>query len=259
MSYLNLKYPWSKWKKHKVLWEDTELQPYLPETAPLDASALHVFMRKYPVVFAKPSRGGGGRGVIKLSRELDVVTIWTTTNRYTVSLEGAYRKVRQLAGEKHYIIQQGVDLIGVSGRPMDFRALLLKPDSEWSFMGIMGKQAVREQIVTNHCRGGSSVTFQEALKNAKELEDEEIERLEKEMESLSQRIAETLSKRFYLISELGLDIGIDQDLKLWLIEANTRPQYNLFKDHPDKTLYKRIDGMITKLRVPLTQRRRRSG
>jgi len=254
MSYLASKYPWSKWKKHLAIWKDPALQPNLPDTAELDEGSLLDFLVKYPVVFAKPSYGGGGKGVIKLNRQDFCVMVSTTSERYQVPLASAYSKIRKLAGRQHYIVQQGVDLLRLDDRPIDFRTLLLKQAQEWRFMGIMGKLAVRKQIVTNHCRGGISITFQEVLQRTKELGEEEIGELEKQMESLSLHIAETLCAKYHLVSELGLDIGIDNDLKLWLIEANTRPQYNLFKDHPDSTLFKRIDGMIRKLRIPITRR-----
>ncbi|MNY76879.1 hypothetical protein D3C86_2166020 [compost metagenome] len=61
-----------------------------------------------------------------------------------------------------------------------------------------------------------------------------------------------MQKRFRLVAELGLDIGIDEDLQLWLIEANTRPQYKLFRDHDDRTLYARIGAIIKTVRRPLS-------
>ncbi|MNP87462.1 hypothetical protein D3C76_1883740 [compost metagenome] len=61
-----------------------------------------------------------------------------------------------------------------------------------------------------------------------------------------------MQKRFPLVAELGLDIGIDENLKLWLIEANTRPQYKLFRDHEDPMLYNRIGAIIKTIRLPLS-------
>lgn len=249
MSILEQKYPWSKWKKHIALVTDPELAPFLPETAPLEHDSFYVFLRKYPTVFAKPCYGGGGRGVLKLQRCGHIVRIFSTSNRYDIPLEQAYRKVKKLSGENSYIVQQGVDLIQIEGSSIDFRTLLLKTEDSWSFMGMMGKLAVKEQIVTNHCRGGSAITFTDALRLSMEASEDEILELHNKMESLSKRIAETLQIQFPLITELGLDIGIDTCWNPWLIEANTRPQYNLFKLHEDHTLYKRIDGIIRQLRL----------
>jgi hypothetical protein len=256
MSKLALRYPWSKWRKHTALWNDPELQPNLPETALLDESSLYVFLHKFPVVYAKPCYGGGGRGVIKLVRNGSCVSVRTTLNRYEVPLWLVYQKVKKLAGRQSYIVQQGINLVELNGSAIDFRALLLKPAEDWSFMGIMGKVAVKDRIVTNHCRGGTSITFTNAMQQSKCLTEEEIAELEKKVESLSTHIAEALRNKFPNVSELGLDIGIDEELRLWLIEANTRPQYNLFKDHEDGTLYRRIDRLIRTIRLPIRKNRR---
>lgn len=251
MSLLAQKYPWSKWRKHVVLWKEPGLQEYLPRTAVLDGQHLYEFLDMYPVVYAKPCYGGGGKGVLKLARAGNGVSLFTTADRFEVPLEQVYRKVARLSGKRQYIVQQGVSLLGIEGRPIDFRTLLIRPGTEWKYMGIMGKLAVKEQIVTNHCRGGSSISFGQAMKDSRGLADEEIAELEQRMESLSLQIAQTLQRKYPLVRELGLDIGVDEELHLWLIEANTRPQYNLFKDHEDQTLYKRISTMIKKVRLPL--------
>ncbi|WP_181592545.1 YheC/YheD family protein [Paenibacillus sp. YN15] len=252
MSLLSRKYPWSKWQKHLVLAREPVLREFLPDTAVLKEETLIDFLSRYPVVFAKPSCGGGGRGVVRISViEEGRVEIQTTETRVETEIPQAYAAVKSFLGPKQYIVQQGVSLIRIDDRPIDFRTLLLRPGRTWRYMGVMGKLAVRDQIVTNHCRGGSSLTFAEALKESRELQPEEIRELEKRIERLSRLIAAALNKRYPLVAELGLDIGIDEELKLWLIEANTRPQYKLFRDHDDPTLYRRIGAIIKTVRLPL--------
>ncbi|MDF2938803.1 MAG: hypothetical protein K0Q90_4176 [Paenibacillaceae bacterium] len=253
MSLLSRKYPWSKWQKHLVLVREPVLREFLPDTAVLKEESLVDFLSRYPVVFLKPSCGGGGRGVVRISVTGEGrVEIQTTETRVEAEIPQVYNAVKSFLGPKEYIVQQGVSLIRIDDRPIDFRTLLLRPGKTWCYMGVMGKLAVRDQIVTNHCRGGSSLTFTEAMQESRELPEEEIQELEKRLELLSRQIAAALQKRFPLVAELGLDIGIDENLKLWLIEANTRPQYKLFRDHTDPTLYNRIGAMIKTVRLPLS-------
>lgn len=253
MSLLSRKYPWSKWQKHLVLARDPALREFLPDTAVLKEETLFDFLSRYPVVFVKPSCGGGGRGVVKISvLEDGRIEIQTTETRTVAELPQVYRTVKGYLRQTEYIVQQGVSLIRIDDRPIDFRTLLLRPGKTWRYMGVMGKLAVRDQIVTNHCRGGSSLTFSGALKESKELQEEEIQELEKRLEQLSRQIASAMQRRFPLVAELGLDIGIDENLKLWLIEANTRPQYKLFRDHEDPMLYNRIGAIIKTVRLPLS-------
>lgn len=248
MSLLSQKYPWSKWRKHVVLRREEALLPYLPDTEQLDANHLRELLSRYPAVFLKPCYGGGGRGVIQITKHGAKCTVRTTNRRFDVSYENVYPSVKPLTGGKSYIVQQGIDLISVSGRPIDFRVLLLRPGDQWELIGIMGKLAVRNQIVTNHCRGGSSIPLRDALKQAAGWEEEDCEQVETEMIGVAEKIAVAMVNKFRYVNQLGLDMAVDSQKRVWLIEANTRPQYKLFKDHEDPTLYKRIDEMIRKLR-----------
>ncbi|CAG7645221.1 YheC/YheD family protein [Paenibacillus allorhizosphaerae] len=248
MSLFGKMYPWSKWRKHEALWEHTELRPHLPETAKFTHEQLLFFLDKYPVVFLKPCYGGGGRGVIKLSHEGEWVRVQTLTDRKNVTIDNLYGYIVQIIGKKSYVIQQGIDLLDIQDRKIDFRVLLLKPRKTWMFMGSMGKLGVKGQVVTNHCRGGKSIIVKNALQESTDLKSEEIDVLENKLHTTGQQIALALEKRYPLITELGLDMGIDRERNVWLIEANTRPQYNLFKHHKDPALYNKIRLSIHRLR-----------
>lgn len=248
MSLFGKMYPWSKWRKHEALWEHTELRPHLPETAKLSHGQLLVFLDKYRVVYVKPCYGGGGRGIIKLTRDEDWVQVQTLTHKKTIAIDRVYAYLAQIIGKKSYVIQQGIDLLDIQDRKIDFRVLLLKPRTKWVFMGSMGKLGVRGQVVTNHCRGGKSIIVHNAIQESTGWQDEQIEELEQTLHRLGYQIAQVLERRFPLISELGLDMGIDREGNVWLIEANTRPHYNLFKHHKDPALYNKIRGTIRRLR-----------
>lgn len=248
MSLLSQRYPWSKWRKHVALRKEPLLEPHLPDTERFDQSNLLAFLRKYPVVFVKPCYGGGGRGVIKIVRAGDKCSVQTTGKRFEAPCESVYRLVQPLTRGKSYIVQQGIELLSISGRPIDFRVLLLRQKKDWKLAGIMGKLAIRNQIVTNHCRGGSSIGLKQALQQAQGWKDEECAQVEKHMVEVAERIAGTLQKKYRYVNQLGLDMAVDSQKRIWLIEANTKPQYNLFKDHENPALYKQIDETIRALR-----------
>ena len=64
------------------------------------------------------------------------------------------------------MLQKGIELIALNGRPIDFRLMLLKPAGRWEVMGIMGKLAARHLAVTNYNHGGQPITFESALRRA---------------------------------------------------------------------------------------------
>lgn len=245
-----LKYPGSKWLKHMILSKDPALHPHLPETLLFNESNLLVLLNKYPAVFVKPIFGTGGRGVIKAVRLGSKCKVQIATQKTELPISRVYSFIKKRISGTRCIVQKGVDLASVDGHPVDFRVLLLKPETEWKFMGIMGKVAMKHRIVTNHCRGGRPILLKEALVRSLNLEEKACKDIARDMESLGLRIAAALQRKFKVINELGLDIAVDNQQKLWLIEANTRPHYELFRYHENPDLYNHIHRTIRTLRKP---------
>jgi len=160
-------------------------------------------------------------------------------------LNKASLKLKQIIGTERYLVQQGIDLIRLDGSPIDFRALLhLRPSGKWKFFGVMGKVAAPNRFVTNHSRGGRAIRLHQALQLSKEEGAEWDERIKK----LSRLIAEAMKQHFPNINELGLDIAIDADQQIWLLEANTKPQFQLFRYHSDPRLFTQIASSARILR-----------
>lgn len=68
MKIRRLQYPASKWLKYKVLLSNPEIEPLLPDTEKYSSQALAEFLGKYPVLYLKPSIGGGGKGILKIEK-----------------------------------------------------------------------------------------------------------------------------------------------------------------------------------------------
>ncbi|MFK7697313.1 YheC/YheD family protein [Paenibacillus sp. HJGM_3] len=244
-------YPGRKWLKHESLWSEEEIRPHLPETELFSADSFTRMVDKHPVVFLKPDLGMKGQGVIKVTKDGDDIVVRTATSTHTYTTPtAAARKLEQLIGTQRYLVQQGVDLIRIKGHPIDFRLLLhLKSNREWRFFGVMGKVAARNRFVTNHARGGKALGLPQALSHAFGITKEEEAEWDDRMKQVALRIAKAMKKHFPNITELGLDVGIDTSERIWLIEANTRPHYQLFRHHSDPTLFRKIVTSVRALRA----------
>ncbi|HEY0828807.1 MAG TPA: YheC/YheD family protein [Bacilli bacterium] len=244
-----LKYPGSKWTKHVVLWKDTAVRSYLPGTDRFHKNSLRKYLDKFPVLFLKPTLGGGGRGVIRISRVGKQYVLRTAgSSKVWFDLHLLYRALQRIIQGRSYIVQQGIDLISIDQRPMDFRVLLLKPAEQWEFIGVMGKLAAKHKYVTNHCRGGTPISLNHALQRSLHLPSEKCAEIENKLQELATLVADQLNRHFQHIRELGLDVAIDANQQIWLIEANTKPHFHLFKAHEDKQLFTKIKEQIYKLR-----------
>lgn len=241
-----IKYPGRKWLKHESLWGEPELREYLPETELFSAQAFIQMLEKYSVVFVKPDLGMQGQGVMKVTQEDGTYVIRTASQRLIYrDLNKASLKLKRLVGSERFLVQQGIDLIRVNGSPVDFRALLhLKPTGKWRFFGIMGKVAAPNQFVTNHSSGGRPIRLHQALGLTKENGVQWDARIKK----FSILVANAMKHHFPKITELGLDIAIDTNHKIWLLEANTKPQYQLFRYHSNPSLFAQIASSVRTIR-----------
>src|SRR5690606_197822 len=54
-----------------------------------------------------------------------------------------------------YLIQRGIELARISGRPIDYRVKYVKQGNAWVIRAMVGRLARHGLFVTNLCRGGS--------------------------------------------------------------------------------------------------------
>ncbi|WP_028548117.1 YheC/YheD family protein [Paenibacillus sp. UNC451MF] len=246
------KYPGRKWLKHEALWSEEELRSLLPETELFSPDSFLDMIERHAVLFLKPDLGMRGQGIVKVSREEDsacIIQTATKTYRHRDS-NLASKRLKQLIGNKRYIVQQGIDLIRIKGKPVDFRVLLhIRPNKKWRFFGIMGKVAAKNRFVTNHSRGGKAIRLHQALSCTFGIPKEDSSKWDGRIKTLSGKIAKAMKIHYPNITELGLDIAIDTEEKIWLIEANTKPQYQLFRHHADPKLYDKIAYSVRVLRA----------
>lgn len=250
MPYHLIKYPGCKWNKHLALIDEPKLKDHLPYTAVFNIENFKQFITKYQTFFIKPRLGGGGFGVFKVTRQDHSYYLhYGTYKRKYTKASQLYRSLERRCRSRAYIIQQGIDLMQVASRLVDFRVVLLKQKDEWVYMGVMGKHAAMHRFVTNQASGGHAIRFKRALILGLNYTEKQCEETYKKLRNICLTIAKTMNDTFKNITELGIDIGIDRNGTIWLLEANTKPHFNLFKSHEDNTLYDKIMKITRALRA----------
>jgi hypothetical protein len=233
----------SKMLKTRALVQHPSLRPYIPETRWYDPNALLEMLRKYGSVFIKPDKGGGGGGAIRLVLGKDGRVECRSLHSGSVRrmVETAQWVKRSLKPGKRYIMQRGVRLAKVDGRPFDIRIHLQKA-GDWKVLGMCAKVAAPGKIVTNYCKGSQPMEVAKALAAACG-NSERRAKLYAELHALSILIAKTLNTRFKGIQQLGIDAGIDENFRIWIFEVNTRPRFKMFRALKDRSTYRRIKAM----------------
>lgn len=238
-----------KWQRYNILIKNPTIKTYIPETLIFTKNNFTKLLKKYPAVYLKPIDGTGGAGIIKVSSADNRFTLhYKKTKQVFTLFSTTYKEVANIIQTRPYMVQQGIDLISINDRPIDFRFLLLKPDKEWLYMGAIGKIGKREMIVTNKARGGKPILLNIALAKTLNMSNKQIIELENKLFSLGKEIGNLLSKEFRHVRELGMDIAIDSQANIYVLEINAMPNFTLFKSHKDKSLYFRINGYVNYIR-----------
>ncbi|MFC4077268.1 YheC/YheD family protein [Salinithrix halophila] len=230
----------SKALKTQVMLTNAGLRKFIPATSWYSGKALEKMMAAFPTVFIKPDKGGGGAGIVRVRQREDSIEIcYRKECRCTDSRSLHTVLDNFLNPHKRYLIQQGIEMAKVGGRPFDIRILMQKPKSEWMVGGMAAKVAAKGLFITNHCKGGKPLPVEEALDRAYGQGNPLKSTILSDLIQIGRLTAEVLDSRFPGIRELGLDVGPDSEGRLWIFEVNTRPNFHLFR-RLERDQYRRI-------------------
>jgi len=213
----------SKWLKTNALRASPYLARHLPPSRLFNAANLRSMVGKYGTVVIKPVRGGGGLGVMKISRSgAGYRCTYMARTRTFGSFAGLLSHINRKRRGRAYLIQKGIDLARVGGRPIDYRVKYVKQNGLWTFRSMVGRLARPGLFVTNLCRGGRQLTAAQGIRRS--LSPRMVAAKKREMRHLTRAATSLLESRFPGIGQLGYDYGIDRKGHIWILEVNTRPQ-----------------------------------
>jgi glutathione synthase/RimK-type ligase-like ATP-grasp enzyme len=215
----------------RALKNDPASKKYLPESyAFTGLSQLQKMLGRYPTVYIKPIYGSLGKGIVRFAREGSSIAVHSSAMNGTIrksysTLPLAYSSIAGTLRKGKFQIQQGIRLIKAGGRPIDFRALVQRDRSgEWTVTSIVGRIAGGNHFVSNLARGGTLTTAKDALaKSGLRSKKSALEGLRKAAIDIAQGI-EAQVKGHY--AELGIDLAVDSNGRVWLLEVNTKPSKN---------------------------------
>jgi glutathione synthase/RimK-type ligase-like ATP-grasp enzyme len=218
----------------EALGADVALRRHLPESRALRGFAtLRHMLAKHPVVFLKPARGSLGKGIIRLARigpDRWQASFTTASGIRTVTYPSLTRLFHALAGKiksVRYLAQQGLNLIEVEGRPVDFRVLTQKNASgQWTVTSVVARIASGQQYVSNVARGGTLSQARSAIARSN-LPAARRRNATVRLRQAALDIARGLDNRIPAhFGELGIDLAMDTDGRVWLLEVNSKPSKN---------------------------------
>ncbi|MCP3762290.1 YheC/YheD family protein [Domibacillus sp. A3M-37] len=218
----------NKWNVAERLKEGKEFASYLIPTKTIKSSndILH-FMNAFRDVIVKPIDGRKGQGIyfIQMDGSEYVVNKDSTDIQYSrAQLASFFDPLLKL---NTFIIQPYICSKTKAGLAYDFRLHVQKDgDGKWGITTIYPRVAPEGTIVTNINNGGYTNYLDPFLKQ--EFSKEEAFNIKRKLEHFSLSLArhlDDLQMREYqeVIDEIGVDVGLDQDQKIWIYEVNWRP------------------------------------
>ncbi|WP_341281680.1 YheC/YheD family protein [Paenibacillus sp. FSL H8-0537] len=227
----------SKLDVYEALANDERIQPLLPATQRYSHGAMLRSRLSAPGsgLFLKPASGMQGKGALLLQRH--AADYWSVSGRSKSNLSFQKRLCSQDAleqwlakfiGTASYIIQPYLQLQLKTGEPFDIRALVQKDAlGLWQVTGLAARCGQTGSITSNLHGGGGVRSAKELL--IAEYSEAVNDHLLKQIHEISLYAAVQLEQRFGRLAELGLDFGIEQGRRLWLLEANSRPGRSAFR------------------------------
>lgn len=232
----------SKLTKYRVLRKSSALAGTLPRTRRFSKRSLYEFLDRYKKVIAKPASGSGGAGVIMVTgRSHSKYRVQRGAKRRTIhGKKDTYRYLRKKI-KSSYLVQRGISLARINGSPFDVRVMVQrKPGGAWVVTGMLAKVAGRGYIITNVKRSGGKVLPLATAIRRSTIKGASGAAIMARLRRVALLAAHRLAGYYTKQRVFGLDMGIDSSGKVWIIEANLRPDITLFLKLADKTMYHTI-------------------
>ena len=221
----------SKWNVYNLLIH-SNIQMHIPDTFLLNEVNISELVKKYKLVYVKPSYGNHGKSVyrLELKENGDIhMSLHSIAPRVICRKnEDIQQKLAQLLGENIFIVQKGIQTSQIDNQNYDIRVLVQKD--------IRGKWMVSTTVcrVAYECYFNTSAY--KSIHDAEEFFDQ-IFPLKKMKEStinsinkISVNAAQVLESSMGLLGELSVDFVLDEEMNLWIIELNGKPQKSIYKD-----------------------------
>ncbi|WP_308638678.1 YheC/YheD family endospore coat-associated protein [Paenibacillus silvisoli] len=236
----------------EALSKDASLGRYLPESHVLRSyQVLKSMCIRYNTVFLKPVRGSLGKGIIRISRldgdsySAQYATTAGTRRQHFGGIDKLYASLSGKMKTVRYQIQQGLHLIDITGRPVDFRALVQKNEKGiWALTSIVARTAGSHHFVSNLARGGTLSTVKEAVSKSN-LSNANGHDAPAKLQRAALEIAKGIDTHIPAhFGELGIDLALDSGGRVWLLEVNSKPSKNDNTPLPDQKIRPSVRNMV---------------
>lgn len=222
----------AKWETICALSKNLNLINSIPKTIIYKSyKDIEYSLKTSSSVYLKPDALYKGKGIYRVSRESNgMYKLEHRSEKHNevtslptlYSIEDIISHYAVLGGG--YLIQEEIKKASYKGYPFDFRLLFQKDwQGMWQPSGIAVRMGAPGSIITSPRSGGAVATFASVLKEVFHEEVTAKHGLYENVINIGREVANTIEHQFGDCVELGLDMTIDTNKKIWIIEVNGKP------------------------------------
>jgi len=221
-----------KWRVHQWLAAHDSTALYMPDTIRYEnIETAAEFLYRHPDVYMKPVHGSLGIGILRLRRRQDGRVYWQLKRQDGSLRQGQTGSVTQFLKLQHkrlkrgpYLIQQTLNLRAWQGRPFDIRLLLQKDGTGmWQRTKIFCRIAQEGEITSNLSTGGDALAIRGVLKDLLG-SSKKVSAVMKQIIKAAEAVPAVVeASQEGTLGEIGLDLGLDEAGRVFVIEVNSKP------------------------------------
>ncbi|ARD47478.1 hypothetical protein SporoP37_04700 [Sporosarcina sp. P37] len=213
----------NKMNVYKRIEKMPEFADYLiPSITIVNAAEVFDALKKYEKVIVKPVSGSQGRGIWFIEQDGKKYCTISGAKHQTMNKEELTEVLQMLISDQAYLVQPYILCRTKEGNPYDFRIHVQKDgQGKWMITIIYPRIGAKDRVTSNISRGGSMGTLSSFLEREFEGESRNIRKI---LRKFAERFTNEFEKLYDVeFDELGIDIGVDENHKLWIFEVNWRP------------------------------------
>ncbi|MBP1933962.1 YheC/YheD family protein [Ammoniphilus resinae] len=221
----------NKWSIQQQLTSSAVLAPSLPPTQMLQhMDTVWSMLQKHTSVMIKPLNGKGGKGIFRLSQGENAYMLEQDEQILHLTQEELIHFLKERMKEQKYLVQKWIDIRDKHGSVYDIRALVQKNgEGKWQLSGLgVRRGPSRYKITSNLTNGGTAHPAFPFLKKqfGREKADFILHYMRKLALFIPQYLEKVTNRR---LVELGLDIAVDRNGRVWILEVNIKPGRSLWR------------------------------
>ncbi|MFL0247877.1 YheC/YheD family protein [Candidatus Clostridium stratigraminis] len=222
----------TKWETICTLRKNPKLLQVIPKTSIYNSYMdLENALLTANSVYLKPDALYKGKGVYRVSKELNgsYKIEHRTETKNVVNFLPNLNNIGEIIDSYTvlgggYLIQEEIEKAYYKDYPFDFRLLYQKDwQGSWQPSGIAVRIGAPGSIITSPRSGGAVIEFSKVLRDSFHEDFITKDGLYKNVLSIGREIVTTIEQEFGDCVELGLDMTIDINRKIWVIEVNGKP------------------------------------